>query len=79
MKVDTLVFINLVGWGIPQDLHLHLRPYKLGALIQRRRDAAIYEVKNTTKNPTQLPTTPIAEYELVNIKGKNSYLIPNNN
>jgi hypothetical protein len=36
-----------------------------------------YEVKNTTRKPTQLPTTPIAEYELVNINGKNSYFAPN--
>lgn len=38
--------------------------------------AISHDVKNTTKNPTQLPTTPIAEYELVNISGKNSYLAP---
>lgn len=36
-----------------------------------------YEVKNTTRKPTQLPTTPIAEYELMNISGRNSYLAPN--
>ena len=35
-----------------------------------------YDVKYTTENPIQLPTTPIAEYELVNIKGRNSYLGP---
>lgn len=35
-----------------------------------------YEVKNTTKNPSQLPTTPTAEYELININGKNSYFAP---
>lgn len=35
-----------------------------------------YEVKYTTRNPIQLPTTPTAEYELVNIKGKNSYRSP---
>lgn len=35
-----------------------------------------YEVKYTTENPTQLPTTPIAEYELVNINGRNSYFGP---
>jgi hypothetical protein len=40
------------------------------------KPAADYEVKYTTKNPTQLPTAPIAEYELINISGKNSYLFP---
>ena len=35
-----------------------------------------YDVKYTTENPIQLPNTPIAEYELVNIKGRNSYLGP---
>lgn len=35
------------------------------------------DVKNTNRNPIQLPTTPIAEYELMNINGKNSYLAPN--
>ena len=38
----------------------------------KRRPNFIYEVKYTTKKPTQLPTTPIAEYELVNISGRNS-------
>lgn len=33
---------------------------------------SIYEVKYTTLNPIQLPTTPSAEYALVNINGKNS-------
>jgi len=36
-----------------------------------------HSVKNTTRKPTQLPTTPMAEYELVNINGKNSYFTPN--
>lgn len=36
----------------------------------------LHEVKNTTKNPIQLPTTPIAEYELMNMSGKNSYFAP---
>lgn len=31
-----------------------------------------HEVKYTTRNPIQLPTTPTAEYELVNISGRNS-------
>jgi hypothetical protein len=31
-------------------------------------------VKYNTMNPTQLPTTPTAEYELVNMSGRNSYL-----
>ena len=35
-----------------------------------------YEVKYTIENPIQLPTTPIAEYELVNISGMNSYFFP---
>ena len=35
-----------------------------------------YEVKYTTENPIQLPTTPIAEYELMNINGRNSYFDP---
>ena len=35
-----------------------------------------YEVKYTTRNPSQLPITPIAEYELVNIRGRNSYFFP---
>jgi hypothetical protein len=35
-----------------------------------------YELRNTTEKPTQLPTTPMAEYELVNINGRNSYLRP---
>jgi len=30
------------------------------------------EVKNTTEKPIQLATTPIAEYELMNISGRNS-------
>jgi hypothetical protein len=38
---------------------------------------ASYESKYTTEKPTQLATTPTAEYELVNIRGKNSYLSPN--
>jgi hypothetical protein len=38
---------------------------------------SFYDVKYTTRNPTQLPTTPTAEYELVNISGKNSYFFPN--
>jgi hypothetical protein len=33
-------------------------------------------VKYTTKNPNQLPTTPIAQYELVNINGRNSNFCP---
>ena len=37
----------------------------------------IYESMYTTEKPSQLPITPIAEYELVNIKGRNSYLSPN--
>lgn len=41
------------------------------------KQAICYELKNTTKKPTQLPTTPTAEYELVNISGKNSYFAPN--
>lgn len=32
----------------------------------------IYEAKYTTLNPIQLPTTPSAEYALVNINGRNS-------
>ena len=35
-----------------------------------------YEVKYTIENPIQLPTTPTAEYELVNIRGTNSYFFP---
>ena len=35
-----------------------------------------YELKYTIENPIQLPTTPIAEYELVNISGMNSYFLP---
>ena len=38
-----------------------------------------YEVKYTIENPIQLPTTPIAEYELVNISGMNSYFLPKTN
>ena len=30
------------------------------------------EVKNTTEKPIQLATTPIAEYELINMSGRNS-------
>lgn len=33
--------------------------------------------KYTNKKPTQLPTTPIAEYELVNMRGMNSNRPPN--
>lgn len=33
-------------------------------------------MKKTTKKPTQLATTPTAEYELMNISGKNSYFAP---
>lgn len=36
-----------------------------------------YEVKNTIKKLIQLDTTPIAQYELVNISGRNSYFAPN--
>lgn len=39
-------------------------------------DPLDYEVKKTTKKPTQLATTPTAEYELMNISGKNSYFAP---
>ena len=42
----------------------------------RRSRGSLHDVKNTTKNPTQLPTTPKAEYELVNINGKNSNFAP---
>jgi hypothetical protein len=35
-----------------------------------------YESKYTTRKPTQLPTTPMAEYELVNMRGRNSYREP---
>ena len=34
------------------------------------------DVKYTTRKPIQLPTTPTALYELMNINGKNSYLLP---
>lgn len=44
------------------------RKFILGILIA----AIAYAVKYTTIYPTQLPTTPIAEYELVNISGINS-------
>jgi hypothetical protein len=37
----------------------------------------VYESMYTTENPSQLPITPMAEYELVNINGRNSYLSPN--
>jgi len=37
-----------------------------------------HEPKYTFINPNQLPTTPTAQYELVNISGKNSYLVPKN-
>jgi hypothetical protein len=33
-------------------------------------------VKYTTRKPIQLPRIPIALYELININGKNSYLLP---
>lgn len=39
----------------------------------------VCDVKNTNRNPIQLPSTPIAEYELMNINGKNSYFAPNTN
>jgi len=42
-----------------------------------RTTSLVYDVKNTTKKPSQLPTTPMAEYELTNISGKNSYFAPN--
>ena len=35
-----------------------------------------YEVKYTTENPIQLPTIPTAEYELININGRNSNFGP---
>jgi len=38
----------------------------------RRYLEAYYEVKKTTINPSQLATTPTAEYELINISGRNS-------
>ena len=41
-----------------------------------RMTQVAHEVKKTTRKPTQLPTTPTAEYELMNINGKNSYLAP---
>lgn len=31
-----------------------------------------YDVKYTSMNPTQLANTPTAEYELMNINGRNS-------
>lgn len=45
---------------------------KLGLCMLAYPKTIIYDVKYTTMKPTQLPTTPIAEYELVNIKGRNS-------
>lgn len=36
----------------------------------------VYDVKYTTRKPTQLTVTPIAEYELVNMSGRNSYFEP---
>ena len=36
-----------------------------------------HEVKYTIKKLIQLDTTPIAQYELVNISGRNSYFAPN--
>jgi len=40
--------------------------------LQRLFVTMPHSEKNTTKNPTQLPTTPSAEYALVNISGTNS-------
>ena len=40
---------------------------------------SFWDVKKTIWNPIQLPTTPIAEYALMNISGRNSYLAPKNN
>jgi hypothetical protein len=34
------------------------------------------ESKKTTKNPIQLATTPTAEYELMNMSGRNSRRAP---
>ena len=45
---------------------------KFGLCMLAYPKTIIYDVKYTTMKPTQLPTTPIAEYELVNIKGRNS-------
>lgn len=42
-------------------------PFYYGLLL-----LPIYEAKYTTLNPIQLPTTPSAEYALVNINGRNS-------
>lgn len=39
-------------------------------------DDHVYDVKYTTRKPTQLTVTPIAEYELVNMSGRNSYFEP---
>lgn len=36
-----------------------------------------YEVKYTIKKLIQLDTTPSAQYELVNMSGRNSYFAPN--
>lgn len=37
-----------------------------------RTPVRTYDVKNTTEKPIQLATTPIAEYELMNMSGRNS-------
>ena len=72
------MFINFVKyhWSSKlktlDDYLLWMR--SIGSLADRVSEA--YEVKYTTENPIQLPTTPIAEYELVNINGRNSYFDP---
>ena len=63
-------FIDLSGTSVVL-MDFYYCPY-----MSRKHFLAIgvserYEVKYTTEKPIQLPTTPIAEYELVNIKGRN--------
>ena len=80
---NPLMFVNVLVVNLFMNLSTSIAAIHLirmnGAMpvwyIMYNADA--HEVKKTTRKPIQLPTTPIAEYELVNINGKNSYFAPN--
>jgi hypothetical protein len=49
-----------------------MKLYFLQLTLTKNAVMMVYSEKYTTKYPTQLPTTPSAEYELVNMRGMNS-------
>jgi hypothetical protein len=50
---------------------------KLASMCLRSSiSSSTHDEKNTTEKPIQLATTPIAEYELMNMSGRNSKRAP---